>query len=105
VYFEPDEKSIKREREKAQALRKSNWWLHKLNLGVCYYCQQKVDGKLLTMDHVVPLSRGGQSSRSNIVAACKPCNIKKKDLIPMEWEAFIGGQIDRGMHQGPVSTV
>lgn len=41
------------------------------------------------MDHLVPLSRGGKSSRNNVVPACKECNSRKKYLLPIEWEEFI----------------
>jgi 5-methylcytosine-specific restriction endonuclease McrA len=41
------------------------------------------------MDHVVPLARGGRSTKGNLVPACKDCNNKKKNLLPMEWEAYI----------------
>jgi len=41
----------------------------------CAYCSRS-DVKL-TMDHVIPLSRGGKHEAENIVPACKPCNSKK----------------------------
>ncbi|AXC49920.1 HNH endonuclease [Paracoccus suum] len=40
----------------------------------CQYCGAKGD---LTFDHVVPRSRGGQTSWENVVAACSPCNLRK----------------------------
>lgn len=43
----------------------------------CAYCLRS-DVKL-TMDHMTPLSKGGEHTRSNIVPACKPCNSRKKD--------------------------
>ena len=43
------------------------------------------------MDHVVPVIRGGRSSRSNVVPCCKECNNKKKHLLPVEWEAYLNG--------------
>ena len=36
------------------------------------------------MDHVVPVARGGRSTRGNVVPACKPCNNEKKLLTPAE---------------------
>jgi 5-methylcytosine-specific restriction endonuclease McrA len=41
------------------------------------------------MDHVVPLIRGGRSSRGNVVPACKECNNKKKSLLPVEWGEYL----------------
>ena len=75
---------LKREREKARKLRKSQWWLTLLNNGLCHYCGKKFPPGQLTMDHVVPLARGGTSSRGNIVPACRACNRDKKLEIPVE---------------------
>jgi 5-methylcytosine-specific restriction endonuclease McrA len=41
------------------------------------------------MDHLVPLGRGGRSTRGNVVPACKACNTKKKSLVPVEWQAYL----------------
>ena len=79
-----DPKRLKSEREKAQKLKKSQWWLDRLNRGVCHYCGKKFPPKQLTMDHVVPLARGGQSTKGNIVPACRICNRDKKLDIPSE---------------------
>lgn len=84
-----DEKILRRERAKARELRKSRWWQRKIAKGVCYYCRSKVAVSGLTMDHVVPLVRGGRSTKNNLVAACKTCNSKKKTMLPMEWEEYM----------------
>lgn len=68
----------KQERAKARDLRHSSWWKNKLQEAVCYYCELKVEPKLLTMDHKVPISKGGKSTKNNIVLCCKDCNTKKK---------------------------
>jgi len=41
------------------------------------------------MDHIVPLSRGGRSTKGNVVPCCKTCNTNKKQLLPMEWEVYL----------------
>lgn len=43
----------------------------------CQYCGKKVSEKKLTVDHVVPLSRGGRHEWENVVAACSSCNNRK----------------------------
>jgi 5-methylcytosine-specific restriction protein A len=43
------------------------------------------------MDHIVPIARGGRSKKGNVVTACKSCNTAKKQLLPMEWEAYLKG--------------
>ncbi|MFN8110174.1 MAG: HNH endonuclease [Thermoleophilia bacterium] len=47
----------------------------------CQYCG--VTGHL-TVDHVVPRSRGGASSWDNVVTSCAPCNVRKADRLPEE---------------------
>ncbi|MBC7692538.1 MAG: HNH endonuclease [Methylotenera sp.] len=79
-----DPQRIKKEREKARKLRKSQWWLTQVNRGICHYCEKKFKVSQLTMDHVVPLARGGTSAPGNIVPACKDCNRDKKLETPAE---------------------
>ena len=76
---------IKKEKEKARQLRLSSWWKNKLNNAACYYCEKILASKEVTMDHVVPLSQGGKSVKSNLVVACKDCNNKKKNMTTIEW--------------------
>ncbi len=83
------EEDIKRERRKARELRNSQWWKRCCAKGVCYYCGRSTPSKELTMDHIVPISRGGKSTKNNVVTACKGCNNKKKQLLPMEWEEYL----------------
>jgi 5-methylcytosine-specific restriction endonuclease McrA len=83
------EQDIRKEKEKARRLRQSGWWMRKIQPGICYYCHSKVGRTHLTMDHVVPLSRGGRSTKGNIVPACKECNNKKKYLLPVEWQEYL----------------
>ncbi|MDZ7582915.1 MAG: HNH endonuclease [Deltaproteobacteria bacterium] len=58
-----DEAVIRAERAKARELRKSRWWQQKTASGLCHYCGRKYAYKELTMDHLVPLARGGRSTR------------------------------------------
>ena len=83
------EQHIRREKEKARRLRQSAWWTRKIGAGLCYYCGRKVGRTELTMDHVVPLSRGGRSTKGNLVPACKDCNNRKKYLLPIEWKEYL----------------
>ena len=100
LYTDPDqeiidEQQIRREKEKARRMRHSGWWMKKIHEGICYYCNRKVGKSNLTMDHVVPLSRGGKSKKGNIVPACKECNNKKKYLLPVEWEEYLNALSER----------
>jgi 5-methylcytosine-specific restriction endonuclease McrA len=48
----------------------------------CQYCGSERSG--LTVDHVIPRSRGGESVWENIVASCAPCNRRKGNRLPRE---------------------
>ena len=87
--YDLSDADIKRERQKARDLRNSQWWKRKRAKGVCYYCGRSFPPRELTMDHIVPIARGGKSTKGNIVAACKECNTQKKQLLPMEWDAYL----------------
>ena len=89
------EQGIREEKEKARRLRNSAWWMKKTGPGICYYCNRKVGKASLTMDHVVPLSRGGKSKKGNLVPACKECNNRKKYLLPIEWEDYLKALSER----------
>ena len=84
-----DPGALRRERAKARELRASPWWKRRLADGVCYYCRRRVGPRNLTMDHVVPMGRGGRSTRGNVVPACKDCNSKKQSMVPVEWQAYL----------------
>jgi 5-methylcytosine-specific restriction endonuclease McrA len=47
----------------------------------CQYCGSRTN---LTVDHVVPRSKGGPSTWDNIVASCAPCNRRKGDNLPAQ---------------------
>ncbi len=75
---------VQRERERARELRKSAWWQRRTQRGLCAYCGKSFSPRELTMDHVVPVARGGRSSKGNVVPCCKACNSEKKLLTPAE---------------------
>ena len=84
VPIERDERHIKKERAKARELRKSSWWRSLLDKGICHYCGKKFPPGELTIDHIVPVVRGGRSTRGNLVVCCKKCNREKGMLTPAE---------------------
>lgn len=57
--------------------------------GRCAYCDRMVPN--LTIDHMLPLRRGGEHSITNIVPACRSCNSRKGKLTPLEYLAKRGG--------------
>lgn len=80
----PDPAHTARERNKARELRRTGWWQALLQRGECHYCHKHFPPEALTMDHVIPVARGGTSTRGNIVPACAACNRTKRHLTPVE---------------------
>ncbi|MCH8841871.1 MAG: HNH endonuclease [SAR324 cluster bacterium] len=83
------EEEIRRERAKARELKRTQWWKNRLGRGLCHYCRGRYHPKELTMDHIVPLVRGGKSARSNVVPCCRACNTAKESFVPSEWRAYL----------------
>jgi 5-methylcytosine-specific restriction endonuclease McrA len=52
--------------------------------GTCQYCREKLPVKNLTLDHVIPRARGGDSTWENLVACCFACNNRKGNRTPPE---------------------
>ena len=97
TYFIPaDAEHVAREKNKAKELRRSQWWKRKRAAGQCHYCQQSFPPQEMTMDHVVPLIRGGRTIKSNVVPCCKHCNSQKQHLLPVEWAAYLERLRDEG---------
>lgn len=85
---------LRRERARSRDLRQSPWWKRRIAAGVCFYCGSHVGRLALTMDHIVPLARGGKAVRGNVVPACKDCNTRKKSMLPVEWQDYLD-RLDR----------
>lgn len=68
--------------QQTRALSRKNILLRDRN--TCQFCSRTLPASELTLDHVVPRSRGGRSSWENLVACCYPCNNSKGDRTPEE---------------------
>ena len=73
--------NIRRRREAAGMKRLRIYMRDKFR---CQYCGEKKAVGDLTLDHIMPRSRGGDNSPVNIVTACVPCNNRKGDRTPAE---------------------
>ena len=51
----------------------------------CVYCAARLGLEAATLDHVIPLSRGGNHHPGNLVAACINCNQLKGSMLPVEF--------------------
>lgn len=63
----------------------SNRLLFERDAHTCMYCGTTKGLTQLTRDHVIPVSRGGRDTWSNVVAACRHCNQAKGNQLPEEW--------------------
>ena len=85
MWYQPvGEGHVRRERERARKLRATQWWKDCLAKGECYYCHGHFPPEALTMDHVIPVARGGTSTKGNVVPACFACNQSKAAQTPAE---------------------
>jgi len=62
----------------------TNRALFRRDQNMCLYCGNHFDNISLSRDHVVPLSRGGEDTWTNVVTACKRCNARKGSRLPDE---------------------
>ncbi len=51
----------------------------------CYWCLKPLDLTQKTIDHIIPIARGGCHTNSNLVVSCFPCNQRKGTKLPHEW--------------------
>ena len=58
--------------------------IYKRDRFTCQYCGKQPGSEELTLDHVIPRSRGGTSTWENCVLACVDCNARKADRTPAE---------------------
>lgn len=56
----------------------------------CAYCQVKLTSKTKTIDHIVPVARGGTNAPSNLQITCMPCNRRKSARCPTEFARSTG---------------
>lgn len=85
---------LRRLRQRAQALGvpfewvKASDWKSKVEAydNRCIYCRRRPEeGQRISIDHFIPLSRGGGHTLDNLVPACIRCNTSKNDSMPWEW--------------------
>lgn len=53
---------------------------------ICVYCGKRLSKYTATIDHLIPLSRGGNNFKWNLVWCCKRCNHSKGSKLLSEWE-------------------
>ncbi|MCH8156702.1 MAG: HNH endonuclease [Nitrospinae bacterium] len=94
-------KRVKRARRKGVAFSKKNI-LRRDNF-TCQYCG--VNNHSLTVDHILPKSRGGKTTWTNVVVACKPCNLKKGNQTPAETGMKLKNKPAKPEYQWPLFLI
>lgn len=70
---------LKEYMKKKSSVRFSKQNVYLRDLYVCQYCETNVSRKTATLDHVIPVSKGGKTTFENCVTSCGPCNSEKGD--------------------------
>ena len=83
-------------------IKDKNWWRNwsenrvdivkfkKESEKICHYCGKKITNKdELTVDHVIPVSKGGENAKDNFVISCKTCNREKANLSAERYTEFL----------------
>lgn len=63
--------------KRRQVVRYSREGVYDRDQGLCAYCNTAIPYKEMTIDHVIPRARGGQTKWDNVVASCSTCNTRK----------------------------
>lgn len=71
-------KAKRESRKKMRAKRRQLWWRSPF----CHWCKRKLTFEESSVDHVIPLSRGGTNHIKNLVIACVECNLKRGHDMP-----------------------
>jgi len=114
--LETDDRALLEEKEKQAAIQNQRRKYHakrrylrfvvlRRDSFTCQFCGRAVgDGAKLSIDHIVPLSKGGNTSFGNLITACEECNKGKGDVLLARYEieefrdlALSNGKID-GSH-------
>lgn len=63
----------------------------------CCYCGATRQDGMLQIDHVIPISQGGQTTFENLVTACRSCNFQKGDRALDEWSEHIRARYGKSL--------
>src|ERR1700749_3058714 len=76
-------KASERDGEQAIAMRVRG---SERDKSTCHMCKRKLPFAAVTLDHVIPRSKGGQTNEANLKVACAPCGNRKGDRLVSECE-------------------
>ena len=88
---EREERYIFTYEERAAALKRSG--------GVCACCGKKMTTKTMTVDHIIPISRGGTNDAENLIALCPECNKEKGNMLYMPCGYYLAIENQNELHR------
>lgn len=68
----------------------------------CFYCGKNLKYRQITLDHFVPLSKGGKDEIFNLVTSCKKCNKLKADILPENFSDTILHLFIKAVNDGKI---
>lgn len=68
-----------------QSYKRSSKLIKDVCKHICYYCGKEITTENLSIDHAIPLSRGGTNALSNLRICCKQCNFEKDNKTEYEY--------------------
>ncbi len=68
----------------------------------CFYCGKRLNFRQITLDHYLPLSKGGKDEIFNLVTCCKKCNKYKSDVIPDNYKDTIINLFIKAVQDGNI---
>ena len=77
-------RNAKADTQRVSERRRNSKMLFKRDGHTCAYCGYTFHDSKLTVDHIIPSSRGGSDKWNNLISSCSPCNNRKKDRTPEE---------------------
>lgn len=103
---------------KNKEIKDRNWWRNwsenrmdivkfkKESEKVCHYCNKQLTTKdEVTVDHVIPVSKGGENAKDNFVISCKACNREKSNLSAERYAEFLNIMNVMSEHGGTLDTI
>jgi len=77
-------RAVKQNRESNLTASQINALIKNSN-NICFWCDREIPKGKMHLDHITPLSKGGDDTINNLVVSCASCNLRKSDKSPEVW--------------------
>lgn len=76
-------------RKRGGAFKITEEWTQQIAFSNCRYCRIKLEANNASLDHQLPISRGGKDESGNLILICMKCNRSKGSMTHEEFDAFL----------------